>query len=144
MSENSLPEGATLLAVDGQPVSTAASVPLDSGAKPVYVAPGPIETTLPDGRTIRMEEPKRSLSKTLAAIMSEFEFKSVALGELERQRVRSLLYITHIDNRQITAVVDPISRAALEQQIGDRFLDEIFLEWRGHFGNDIPLQTVKK
>lgn len=144
MSEE-IPEGAQPIDLNGQPL-TAGSLPLVPGEtpKPVWTPKGPIQLQLADGKTVDMARPKIALSEPLARILADVTFKDPIMMQSERQRVRCLLYITHINGQEIMTIGDPISRKALEERIGDEFLDDVFIEWSNHFINSVSPVVLKK
>ena len=126
MSEN-LPPGS---------VPLASSLPVGATpdkAKVVYHAPSPIVIDLPDGRKIEMAKPNMSLSDKIAGVLQNVSYKEPSAMEIERNRVKSLLYIASIDGVIEPKIADPIMRSALEQKIGDEYLDAIFLTWAENF-----------
>jgi hypothetical protein len=135
-----LPAGAVPVDMNGQPISTSAP----ASTKVQFVPKEPITITLPDGRTVGMEQPKVSLSNAIAGVLANVDYKNQTMMQLERQRVRSLLYITHINGIPKTRISDPISRAGLEQELGDEFLDDLFLKWTEHFVSNADLSVAKK
>lgn len=144
-SENELPQGSIPLT---GPVPRAGSVPLDQSAEPAHVQVNrpPIEFELPNGLKIKMEIPKASISLSLANILAEENFVNPGMAEIERNRIRSLLYISEIDNEPVMKISDQISRRALEQRIGDENLDAIFIIFMEQFPQTDPRQIkiVKK
>ena len=141
MSE--LPVGSVPLA---QSLSVGAQSVDVAGAKVVYQPAQPIEIELPDGRKIGMAKPNMSLSEKVANIMQNISYKDFSTLELEKQRVKALLYITHIDGVNEPKISDPLMRAALEQKIGDEFLDALFIQWIENFPpvDKSVLKVVKK
>lgn len=141
MSENIMPEGSVPLA---ESLSMGMSAPVDS--KLVYHPSGPIEIELPDGRKIGMAKPNMSLAEKVAAVLQNVSYKDPTAMEIEQKRVKSLLYISHIDGVSEPKICDPIMRAALEQKLGDEVLDALFLAWIEHFPpvDRAVLKIVKK
>lgn len=138
--QNQLPEGSVPLA------ESLAAGGITQSVKPVYQAAVPIEIELPDGRKIEMALPKMSLSEKIAGVLQNFSCKDISAMEIEKQRVKALLYINAIDGVSEPKICDPIMRGALEQKIGDQFLDAIFVTWIENFPPVDPgiLKVVKK
>ena len=141
MSENELPTDVVPLA---ESLSLVSEPP--EKLKVQYVGAGPITIELPDGRKVGMERPRLALSEKIASVMAGWQLQSGHGYEIERSRVRCLLYITDIDGRQEPKIENPIMRAALEEKLGDEFLDAIFALWNQHFAsiNPATLKVVKK
>jgi hypothetical protein len=108
------------------------SMAVETVEAPVYPVGGPITVELPDGRKIGMARPKASLSAPIATILASCSYGPASF-EIERSRVKALLYITHIDGVPEPKICDPLMRAALEQKIGDDALDALFLVWAENF-----------
>lgn len=128
-AENELPAGS---------IPLSETIPLAVGpglleAKRVYQSAAPIEIELPNGRKIGMAKPNISLSEKIASVLQNVSYKDPTAMGIEQQRVKSLLHITDIDGVSEPKISDPIMRAALEQKIGDEFLDAIFLTWIENF-----------
>lgn len=140
---NKLPEGAVALS-ETVPVNPSAMSQEVGNSQVSYQAPKPIVIDLVDGRKIGMALPKMSLSMFINTVLADCKLKP-DLYELERNRVKSLLYITDIDGVAEPKIADPTMRAALEQKIGDQFLDDIFVRWVENFGSmGVALSSVKK
>lgn len=157
MSENNeLPEGLTPLGSGTQasvapqspalPLGAPAAVSTAMPSAVPYSPAKAISITLPDGRVVGMDKPKMSLSAAVAGVLGGLDYKNVQVYTMEKAMVKSLLYITDIDGIQEPKISDPISRAALEQKLGDEVLDTIFLVWAENFPGVDPslLQIVKK
>lgn len=138
MSEDSnvLPEDAVLLADE--------SASLKSSSE--YRKPSPIEIELPDGRKIVMAKPEASLADMIAGVLANVSYKDPVTMEMEKSRVKSLLYISSIDGVAEPKICNPIMRAALEQKIGDEFLDALYLQFMESFPSvdKSALKVVKK
>jgi hypothetical protein len=122
MSENQLPEGAVPLdaVMPAQPSYEIQLAP--------YEANKVVTVELSDGRKVRLAKPTASPRRIELRILSGLELPPLQF-ELEKKRVRSLLYVSHINGNQVTRPVDMITFQALEEQIGDEFLDTIFTQY---------------
>lgn len=150
MNDTDLPTGSVPLTEAALTSRPTGSVPLSeatvaaalpSRASAAYVKPSPIDATLPDGRVISMAPPNASLSTLIAMVLADSKL-SPQLYEIEKLRVKCLLYITHIDGVERNKISDSISRASLEEAIGEEFLDVLFAIWFEHFPS-VELSQVK-
>lgn len=113
-------------------------------------AAGPIDKSidvqLPDGRTVTMKRPKCSLSLALNTVLSDVQISSGILAETERNRVKSLMFVSAIDGVHKPMICDSVSRGALEQEIGDENLDGLLIVWFENFPSVSPaeMKVVKK
>lgn len=125
-------------------------IPADAIPLAPQKAAGPIDKSidvqLPDGRTVTMKRPKCSLSLALNMVLSDVQMSSGILAETERNRVKSLMFISAIDGVNKPMICDPVSRGALEQEIGDENLDGLFIVWFENFPSVSPteMKVVKK
>jgi hypothetical protein len=129
--DNVLPEGSVELTPGAQLAGS-----LQVGAAPQvgkleFKAAQSAVIELADGRKIGMAVPKGSLSLAIAVILADF--KNPIVYDFERVRVKALLYVTDIDGVPEPRIGDSISRAALEEKIGDQFLDGLVLAWAEAF-----------
>jgi hypothetical protein len=130
------------LPADAVPLVESLKAP--TGDKAVYQAPSAIEITLADGRKVGMAVPKMALADKIASVMQHIDYKNPVLQQIEYRRVKMLLYITDIDGVTEAKISDPIMRAALEQKIGDAFLDGLFVAFVENFPDHAVLSVVKK
>lgn len=143
MSENSntLPEGSIPLA-GSMPLSQQPAALLSAAFQPAV----PIDINLPNGLTVSMARPSISLSESVARVVSALQLQNPTIIELEKSRIKMLMYITHINGAPEPRIMDPIMRASLEQKLGDENLDALYIIWTEQFPQTDPgvLQIVKK